>query len=64
MIKFGSRTELYIPTSLEPDIQVKVGQKVRGAADVLAILKKPIETLEPAKNSAEYEPVIGRQTPA
>ncbi|MGA3065211.1 MAG: phosphatidylserine decarboxylase family protein [Tepidisphaeraceae bacterium] len=38
MIKFGSRTELTIPKSLSPTIQVQVGQKVRGAADVIATL--------------------------
>ena len=64
MIKFGSRTELYIPAWMEPEIQVKQGQKVRGAADVIAVLKKPIETTEPAKYSAEFEPLVGRQTPA
>lgn len=36
MIKFGSRTELYIPMTLSPQVLVKVGQKVRGAADVIA----------------------------
>jgi phosphatidylserine decarboxylase len=36
MIKFGSRTELYIPKRLEPQVMVQVGQKVRGAADVIA----------------------------
>ena len=64
MIKFGSRTELYIPAWMEPEIQVKQSQKVRGAADVIAVLKKPIETTEPAKYSAEFEPLVGRQTPA
>lgn len=39
MIKFGSRTELYIPKRLAPQIKVSVGQKVRGAADVIAVLK-------------------------
>ena len=38
MIKFGSRTELYIPKRLEPTVRVKVGQTVRGAADVIASL--------------------------
>lgn len=38
MIKFGSRTELYIPKWLEPKIEVVVGQKVRGAADIIARL--------------------------
>lgn len=46
MIKFGSRTELYLPKRLEPSVKVKVGQKVRGAADVLAIVKSgaPVKT--------------------
>ena len=39
MIKFGSRTELYIPKRLEPQIRVQLGQKVRGALDVLAVVK-------------------------
>jgi phosphatidylserine decarboxylase len=38
MIKFGSRTELTIPKWLNPTVRVKVGQKVRGAADVIAVL--------------------------
>lgn len=38
MIKFGSRTELYIPRRLAPQLKVQVGQKVRGAGDVLAIV--------------------------
>ena len=44
MIKFGSRTELSIPQWLEPQVQVQVGQTVRGAADVIAKLGKPIHT--------------------
>jgi phosphatidylserine decarboxylase len=36
MIKFGSRTELTIAKWLNPRIDVKVGQTVRGAADVIA----------------------------
>ncbi|MBC7783863.1 MAG: phosphatidylserine decarboxylase family protein [Burkholderiales bacterium] len=38
MIKFGSRTELLIPKWLNPQIKVQVGQKVRGAADVIAVV--------------------------
>ncbi len=65
MIKFGSRTELYIPTWLKPRIEVKVGQKVRGAADIIAILENPIHTTEPAEPiDEEYEPVVPRRTPA
>jgi phosphatidylserine decarboxylase len=38
MIKFGSRTELTIPKWMMPTAAVKVGQKVCGAADVIAVL--------------------------
>lgn len=41
MIKFGSRTELTIPASLNPQVQVKVGQKVRGALDIIALISSP-----------------------
>ena len=36
MIKFGSRTELYLPVG-EFDIKVKVGDKVRGGETVMAV---------------------------
>lgn len=36
MIKFGSRTELFIADRLGPRPTVRVGQKVRGGADVIA----------------------------
>ncbi len=39
MIKFGSRTELYIPRRLSPQIKVQVGQKVRGAMDIIALVQ-------------------------
>jgi phosphatidylserine decarboxylase len=42
MIKFGSRTELYLPKWLGPRVSVKVGQNVRGAADVVATLEQGI----------------------
>lgn len=64
MIKFGSRTELTIPKWMNPKITVKVGQKVRGAMDVLATVDAPIHTDHPAKADPEFEPLIGRQTPA
>lgn len=64
MIKFGSRTELTIPKWLGPQVQVKVGQSVRGAADIIAILTQPIHTETPAASGEEYEPIVGRQTPA
>jgi phosphatidylserine decarboxylase len=42
MIKFGSRTELYIPKRLEPEIKVKVGDVVHGGLNVIALVKNPI----------------------
>lgn len=35
MIKFGSRTELYVPVRLAPECLVKVGDRVRGTATPL-----------------------------
>jgi len=65
MIKFGSRTELTIPLRLKPQIRVTVGQKVHGGMDVIAILGEPIHTTEPASRDAEeFEPIVGRETPA
>lgn len=36
LIKFGSRTELWLPRELARDIRVRVGQKVYGAKTILA----------------------------
>ncbi len=36
MIKFGSTTELYVPQSLSPQVQVQKGQRVWGGRTVLA----------------------------
>lgn len=63
MIKFGSRTELYIPTWLEPKIQVRVGQTVKGGQDIIALLGQPIHTAV-RQIDPEAEPVVGRETPA
>lgn len=65
MIKFGSRTELTVPKWLEPQVQVKVGQTVRGAADVIFKLGKPIHTTAPgAPDGEEFERLAPRETPA
>lgn len=64
MIKFGSRTELYIPKWLDPQVKVTVGQAVRGAADVIAILNNPIHTVSTEPIDEEFEPLVGRKTPA
>jgi phosphatidylserine decarboxylase len=65
MIKFGSRTELVIPKWLAPEVTVKVGQVVRGGADVVARLGNPIHTtVRASADPEEFEPVTGRQSPA
>ena len=64
MIKFGSRTELSIPKWMEPSVRVKVGDTVRGASDVVAVLGKPIHTDTVEANSDEVEPLVPRETPA
>ncbi len=64
MIKFGSRTELTIPKWLEPRLQVQVGDKVRGAADVICVLGQPIHTEVKKVDDAEFEPLAPRETPA
>ena len=38
MIKFGSRTELYIPKRLNPQIKVQLGQKVFAGTSVVGML--------------------------
>ena len=42
MIKFGSRTELYIPKRLGPTVLTKAGTKVRGGIDVLATVDREV----------------------
>ena len=64
MIKFGSRTELSIPKWLEPEIKVKEGDIVRGTMDVIAVLGKPIHTSARKDLGEEFEPLVGRETPA
>jgi phosphatidylserine decarboxylase len=39
MIKFGSRTEIYLPADVPVDVQVKVGQMVYGGSTVLLRFK-------------------------
>lgn len=63
MIKFGSRTELYIPKWLNPTVVVTVGQTVRGASDVIAKLGEPIHTDRKESPDEEYEPLLQRETP-
>jgi hypothetical protein len=36
MIKFGSRTELYLPRGEGLTLEAKLGQRVRGGSSVLA----------------------------
>lgn len=39
MIKFGSRTEVYLPLNAVAEVKVKVGDKVKGGKDVLLRVK-------------------------
>jgi phosphatidylserine decarboxylase len=64
MIKFGSRTELSIPKWLEPEVTVQLGQTVRGGADIVARLGKPIHTLVKQMDDSEVEKMAPRETPA
>jgi phosphatidylserine decarboxylase len=44
MIKFGSRTELYLPLWLDPHLRVQIGQKVRAGCDAIAVTaRQPTE---------------------
>jgi phosphatidylserine decarboxylase len=61
MIKFGSRTELTIAQWLDPQIAVRVGQPVRGAADVIATLGKPIGVAV-RPGDATLQPALPRET--
>jgi phosphatidylserine decarboxylase len=40
MIKFGSRTELYLDNEFQIEWQVKVGDKVKGGGTVIALIKR------------------------
>jgi phosphatidylserine decarboxylase len=64
MIKFGSRTELYVAKWMDPQVKVAVGQKVRGASDVLVVVGKPIHTEAKVLDDEELEPLAPRGTPA
>ena len=66
MIKFGSRTELTVPKWMQPQVQVQVGQTVRGAADVIFKLGQPIhtQTAAPGADPEEFERTAPRETPA
>jgi len=64
MIKFGSRTELTIPKWLRPEIRVRIGQAVKGAATVIASLENPIVRGPGGVNEHEFEPLAGRESPA
>jgi phosphatidylserine decarboxylase len=64
LIKFGSRTELTVPDSLQPQVLVKEGQRVRGGADILVRLGIPMHTATRTIGDSEVEPLAPRNTPA
>jgi phosphatidylserine decarboxylase len=63
MIKFGSRTELTIAKWLEPTVTVRAGQTVRGAADVIATLGRPLHSERIVPDTEEFERLSPRNTP-
>ena len=64
MIKFGSRTELLIPKWLEPQVQIKEGDAVRGAATIVAKLGNPVHSVHrEVADEEEYERLAPRETP-
>ena len=44
MIKFGSRTELYIPAGMGIDVAVNVGESVRAGSSILAFVRPEAKT--------------------
>lgn len=55
MIKFGSRTELYLPaTGFE--VKVKVGDKVKGGQSVVAVMIPPAEEKKAPADTPEKQP--------
>lgn len=53
MIKFGSTTELYIPTFMAPEAAVRVGDRVWGGSTVLARLHGSATDAPPADDMSE-----------
>jgi hypothetical protein len=45
-------------------VKVKEGDTVRGAMDVIAVLGTPIQTSDRRTVGEEFEPLVGRETPA
>jgi phosphatidylserine decarboxylase len=63
MMKFGSRTELFIPTRLKPEVKVAVGQKVHGALDIIAVLHNPASmTATSTAGSTSGQPALPKES--
>jgi len=41
MVKFGSRVELFVPSSDSPVVKIRVGDKVKAGRDVLVACRRP-----------------------
>jgi len=63
LIKLGSTVELYLPTSLQPAIEVQQGQRVKGGITVLASVQTATETPSPAKATTTTS-MPDKQTPS
>jgi phosphatidylserine decarboxylase len=60
MIKFGSRTEVYVPVEAVGEVLVKVGDKVRGGGQVLLRFRAADEPGASAPGSPGFTPASGR----
>jgi phosphatidylserine decarboxylase len=62
MIKFGSRTELYVPVSACGEVRVKIGDKVRGGETPLLVVRA--ETPEQNKDIEPAQSIAASSTKA
>jgi len=52
IIKLGSTTELYLPASHHPQLEVRAGDRVRGGETILALVDPPQAAADPEKAHA------------
>jgi hypothetical protein len=52
MLKFGSRTELYFDHDFEVEWQVKVGDRVKGGATAIAVVRVAADAGRKSKDAA------------
>ncbi|MCH8854350.1 MAG: phosphatidylserine decarboxylase [Planctomycetes bacterium] len=55
MIKFGSRTELYLPVTPDLTVAVQIGDHVSAGSTVMARVAQPARTIEPDAHKTGQE---------